>query len=142
MAFTYLTNIPLDQADWAALERIFWSEVGTEDEYNKATHTDEDSTMPLGKFVRSLTGLDEETARQAFSEFLDTGKYTEEQVFFVQCIVEYISQYGTLEQQEMADDEFAGGLSVVEVFGDNIVDFQKIMKIVADINANAMPMAA
>ena len=24
--------------------------------------------MPLGKFVRSLTGLDAETARQAFSE--------------------------------------------------------------------------
>lgn len=135
-------NIPLDQDDWAALERIFWSEVGTEEEYNKATHTDEEASMPLGKFVRSLTGLDAETARQAFSGFLDTGKYTEEQVFFVQCIVDYIAEYGTLEQQEMADDEFAGGLSVVEVFGDNIVDFQRIMKIVADINANAMPMAA
>ena len=47
-----------------------------------------------------------------------------------------------LEQQEMADDEFAGGLSVVEVFGENIIDFQRIMKIVADINANAMPVAA
>ena len=57
-------------------------------------------------------------------------------------IVDYIAEYGTLEQQEMADDEFAGGLSVVEVFGDNIVEFQRIMKIVADINANAMPMAA
>ena len=135
-------NIPLDQEDWETLERIFWSEVGTEDEYNEATHTDEESAMPLGKFVRSLTGLDEETARQAFSEFLDTGKYTEEQVFFVQCIVEYVAQYGTLEQQEMADDEFAGGLSVVEVFGDNVVDFQKIMKIVAEINANAMPIAS
>lgn len=135
-------NIPLDQEDWDALERIFWSEVGTEEEYNKATHTAEDTAMPLGKFVRSLTGLDAETARQAFSEFLDTGKYTEEQVFFVNCIVDYISQYGTLEQQEMADDEFAGGLSVVEVFGENIIDFQRIMKIVADINANAMPVAA
>lgn len=98
--------------------------------------------MPLGKFVRSLTGLDAETARKAFSEFLDTGKYTEEQVFFVQCIVDYIVQYGTLDQQEMADDEFAGGLSVVEVFGENIIDFQKIMRVVEDINANAMLMAA
>lgn len=135
-------NIPLDQEDWAALERIFWSEVGTEEEYKKTTNTDDDTAMPLGKFVRSLTGLDAETARQAFSEFLDTGKYTEEQVYFVKCIVEYLTDNGTLEQQEMADDEFAGGLSVVEVFGDNIVEFQRIMKIVADINANAMPMAA
>ena len=92
--------------------------------------------------MRSLTGLDAETARQAFSEFLDTGKYTEEQVFFVKCIVDYIAKYGTLEQQEMANDEFASGLSVVEVFGDNITGFHRMMKIVADINANAMPMAA
>jgi len=135
-------NIPLNAEDWESLERIFWSEVGTEEEYNLATHSDEQNAMPLGKFVRSITGLDAETARRAFSEFLDTGKYSEEQVFFVNCIVDYIAEYGTLEQQEMADDEFAGGLSVVDVFGDNIVDFQKIMKIIADINANATQKAA
>lgn len=28
-------NIPLDQEDWDSLERIFWSEVGTADEYRK-----------------------------------------------------------------------------------------------------------
>lgn len=96
--------------------------------------------MPLGKFVRSLAGIEAEIARQAFIEFQDTGKHTEEQVFFVNCIVDYIEEHGNLEQQEMADDEFDCGL--VEVFCDNIVEFQRIMKIVADINANAMPMAA
>lgn len=47
--------------------------------------------MPLGKFVRSLAGIEAETARQAFIEFQDTGKHTEEQVFFVNCIVDYIA---------------------------------------------------
>ena len=135
-------NIPLDHDDWVTLERIFWSEVGTEEEYKNATHTEEETVIPLGIFVRGLTGLDAETARQAFSEFLDTGKYTEEQVFYVQCIVDYIVQYGTLEQDEMANDEFAGGLSVVRVFGENIIDFQRIMEVVAGINANAMPSVA
>ncbi len=97
--------------------------------------------MPLGKFVRSPAGLETKTARQqAFIEFQNTGKHTEEQVFFVNCIVDYIAEHGNLEQQEVADDEFACGL--VEVFCDNIVEFQRIMKIVADINANVMPMAA
>lgn len=135
-------NIPLLQEDWDALERIFWGEVGTEDEYKKEIHNEEDEMIPLGKFVRSLTGLNPETARQAFSEFLDTGKYTEEQVYFVNCIVDYIAEYGTLDQKEMADDEFAGGLSVVEVFSDNIIDFKKIMEVVNNINSNAMPLAA
>lgn len=92
-------------------------------------------------FVRSLTGLNPETARQAFSEFLDVRKFTEEQIYFVNCIVDYISQYGTLDLQEMADDEFAGGLSVVEVFSDNILEFKKIMAVVGSINANARPIS-
>lgn len=70
------------------------------------------------------------------------GKLTEEQIYFVNCIVDYISQYGTLDLQEMADDEFAGGLSVVEVFSDNILEFKKIMAVVGSINANARPTAA
>lgn len=83
-------------------------EVGTEDEYKKEIHSEGDEAIPLGKFVRSLTGLNPETARQAFSEFLDEGKFKEEQIYFVNCIVDYFSQYGTLDLQEMADDEFAG----------------------------------
>ena len=61
---------------------------------------------------------------------------------FVNCIVDYISQYGTLDQQEMADDEFAGGLSVVDVFSDNILEFKKIMAVVNSINSNATQEAA
>ena len=135
-------NIPLTQEDWKSLEQIFWGEVGTEDEYKKEIHSESDEAIPLGKFVRSLTGLNPETARQAFSEFLDAGKFTEEQIYFVNCIVDYISQYGTLDQQEMADDEFAGGLSVVDVFSDNVLEFKKIMAVVNSINSNAMPEAA
>lgn len=42
----------------------------------------------------------------------------------------------------MAYDEFSGGLDVVQVFGENIIAFEKIMSVVEGINANAMPMAA
>lgn len=42
----------------------------------------------------------------------------------------------------MADDEFAGGLSVVEVFSENMTEFKKIMAVVNSINSNAMPLAA
>ena len=135
-------NIPLDQEDWDSLERIFWSEVGTADEYRKEFHTEDDEAIPLGKYVRSLTGLDKETAEQAFNEFLDTGLYTTKQITFVHCIIDWIVQYGTLERQDMAYDEFSGGLDVVEVFGENIIAFEKIMSVVEAINANAMPMAA
>lgn len=131
-------NIPLSPEDWSELEGIFWNEVGTKEEYEKVTA----DKIPLGKFVRSLTGLSYEAAHAAFSEFLDTGVYTEAQIHFVQCIMDWIITYGTLGKEDMHDPEFAGGSDIVEVFGDNIVDFQKIMAVIDGINTNAMPLAA
>lgn len=131
-------NIPLSSEDWSDLEDIFWHEVGTAEEYRKATADD----FPLGKFVCSLTGLSSEAAHTAFSEFLDTGVYTEAQVHFVHCIMDWIINYGTLALEDMSDPEFASGVDVVDIFGDNIADFPKIKVVIASINANAMPMAA
>lgn len=131
-------NIPLSPEDWSELEGIFWHEVGTKEEYEKLTA----DKIPLGKFVRSLTGLSHEAAHTAFSEFLDTGVYTEAQIHFVHCVMDWIITYGTLGKEDMRDPEFAGGSDIVEVFGDHIVDFQKIMAVIDGINTNAMPLAA
>ena len=96
------------------------------------------------RFVpRSTCGFtDKATAEQAFNEFLDTGLYTQEQITFVRYIIDWLVQYGTLARQEMAYDEFSGGMDVTEVFEDNIILFQRIMTVVDNINANAMPLAA
>ena len=76
-------------------------------------HTNiDDEDIPLGKFVRSLTGLDKSTAEQASNEFLDTGLYTQEQITFVRYIIDWPVQCGTLARQEMAYDEFSGGMDV------------------------------
>ncbi len=131
-------NIPLSKEDWDELEKIFWHEVGTAEEYKKAMQKD----VPLGKFVRSLTGLSEEAAHAAFSEFLDEGLFTEAQIHFVHCIMDWIIAYGTLDKEEMNDDEFTGGDDIVDIFGDNIADFQRIMAVIASINANALQAAA
>ncbi len=131
-------NIKLSEEDWIELEDIFWHEVGTADEYKKAVHKD----IPLGKFVWGLTGLSVEAAHAAFSEFLDEGAFTEAQINFVQCFMDLIIKYGTLEKEEMGAEEFAGGVDFVEIFEDNIDDFKKIISIVESINANALPMAA
>lgn len=135
-------NVPLDDADWSMLEQIFWHDVGTQEEYRKNIHTAANEEIPLGKFVRSLTGLSADAAHGAFSEFLDEGVYTEAQIHFVHCIMDWIIEYGTLEKEDIGNDEFAGGADIVEVFGDNIIVFQQIMGVVAKINANAMQMAA
>ena len=135
--FKLRSNMKLTDDDWKELEHIFWHEVGTEEEYKKATEN-----VPLGKFVRSITGLTAEAADAAFGEFLDRQVYSEAQVHFVQCIVDYVVQWGTIDMKEMGDPSFSGGYSVVEVFGDNLGVFNRIKSVINMLNSNAERMAA
>ena len=96
--------------------------------------------MPLGKFVRSLTGLSQEAAQKAFSAFLDEGAYNEEQIGLVKCIMDWIEQNGTMDRQDLSDSENLGGLSIGEVF--EPIHIKTILDIIDSINANALPMVA
>lgn len=132
-------NLPLDDTDFAALEEIFWHEVGSHDEYQRM-FTEETQDLPLGKFVRSLTGLSKDAAQKAFSAFLDESAYNEEQIGLVKCIMDWIVQNGTMERQDLGDSENLGGMSIGEVF--DAKHIKTILDIIDSINANALPMVA
>jgi type I restriction enzyme R subunit len=130
-------NQPLSEADWNELEEIFWHEVGTEKEYEAASNG-----VSLGRFIRGITGLSQEAALAAFSEFLDSSLFTEEQITFVRYIVDWIIRWGTLMPEDMKDDEFAGGADIFVIFDDNLDAFRRIKRAIDMINANAMRVAA
>jgi type I restriction enzyme R subunit len=132
-------NQPLLDDDWKELEQIFWNEVGTQEEYNKAAEG-----VALGRFVRQLTGLSAEAINAAFSEFLNAALYSEEQIQMVNCIIDWLKKHGTLQPEEMKSDEFFGGLSVPEVWGhdNNITDWQKLKEVIQAVNGNAERPAA
>ncbi len=132
-------NTPLDNDDFAALEEIFWHEVGSQDEYKKML-PEETQDMPLGKFVRSLTGLSQEAAHKAFSSFLDESAYNEEQIGLVKCIMDWVMQNGTMDRQDLRESDNLGGMSISEVFEPTHI--KTIVDIIESINANAMPTAA
>jgi type I restriction enzyme R subunit len=132
-------NQPLSEEDWDELERIFWHEVGTREEYNK-----ESNGVTLGRFVRGLTGLSKEAATAAFSEFLNTALYSEEQIRMVQYIIEALETQGTLQPEEMKDDEFFGGLDIFEVWGhdNSLKAWSRVKEIIHLVNRNAEHLAA
>jgi type I restriction enzyme R subunit len=104
-------NKPLTDEEWLELERIFWSELGSREEYDtEANH------MPLGRFLRTLTHLSPESVNEAFSSFLNTQLYSQEQIKMVEAIIGWLTQNGTLLSTDLMDDENFGGLSVAEVF--------------------------
>jgi type I restriction enzyme R subunit len=140
-------NDPLVEADWEELERVFWHEVGSEDEY-RASFADtpyaqsHGGELPLGKFIRSITGLSEEAAQHVFSEFLDERLYTAEQIFFVKCVMEKIIYEGTLEKEELRNDEFTSRVSWLDAFDERKDILQRILHTIDKVNANALRRVA
>ena len=126
------TNIPLTTNDISILEDILWKEVGTREEYQA-----EYGEKPLGEFIREIVGLDMNTAKEAFSEFLNSTNMDSRQIYFVNQIVEYIVHNGIMKDLSVLQESpFIDKGSVVEIFTDLNV-WIKIRKVIEQINENA-----
>ena len=127
------TNQPLTAADLKVLEKILWSELGTQQDYEN-----EYGSKPLGEFVREIVGLDMNAAKEAFAQFLNDTSLDSNQIYFVNQIVEYIVHNGLMKDLSVLQDApFTDNGSIVEVFTDLSVWFG-IKNIIDRINANAI----
>lgn len=125
-------NKPLTQDDIKTLEKILWSDLGTKDEY-EAEYGDK----PLGEFVREIVGLDMNTAKEAFSVYLNESNLDSRQIYFVNQIVEYIVHNGLMKELSVLQEPpFTDQGSIVDIFTDLNV-WMGIRKVIEEINNNA-----
>ena len=125
-------NMPLSVEDVRELERILWSEVGSQKDYEA-----EYGKKPLGEFVREIVGLDMAAAKAAFAEYLNDVSLDADQIYFVNQIVEYIIHNGVMKDMSVLQEPpFTDRGSIVEVFTDVSV-WLGIKSIIERINANA-----
>ena len=95
-------NQPLTTTDLVELEKMLQQAGGSKaliDEAKAQSHG-------LGLFIRSLVGLDREAAMQAFSEFLQGGTATANQIEFINLIVEELTQTGVMEAARLFESPF------------------------------------
>ncbi|MFW6195235.1 MAG: DEAD/DEAH box helicase family protein [Chloroflexota bacterium] len=87
-------NEALTPTDLEELERMMLEEgVGTEDDLQRAAEENEG----LGLFIRSLVGLDRETAKRELARFLTSGTATSSQIEFINMIVDHLTERGVME---------------------------------------------
>ncbi|MDL5511734.1 DEAD/DEAH box helicase family protein [Arenibacter sp. M-2] len=129
------TNLPITKAELNELEKILFAEgvAGTKEEFVKQY-----GERPLGAFIRSITGLEQATLNEAFSEFLQVGNLRADQMTFIKTIVSFLSKNGTIDKSMLYEPPFTDlndqGLSGVF---DNDADIVKIVRIIDLINGNA-----
>ncbi len=127
------TNLPLTSDDIKKLEKVFWNEIGTKEEYEQ-----EIGDKALGIFVRQIVGLDKEALMKAFHEYLNENTCNSIQISFLRQIIEYISRNGILEDFAVLQaSPFIDVGRISDIFEDTSI-WIGIKRVIRDINSNAV----
>ncbi len=124
------TNKPLTHEDFLSLEKVLWNEIGTKEDYER-----EFGDTPFTVLIRQIVGLDQETANEAFSEFLNDQNLDSRQIRFVKTIIDYVVKNGVIEKSALQEDPFQSIGSIVELFP--LESVHKIISIIERLNNNA-----
>lgn len=96
-------NRQLTPDDLSALEQMLEdSGAGARADIERAV----DESHGLGRFVRSLVGLDREAALEAFGDYLDTARFDVHQVRFVTLIVDELTANGAVEPARLFESPY------------------------------------
>lgn len=127
-------NIPITQGELNELERMLFEQgtIGTKAEFIKAYQE-----QPLGRFIRSIVGLEVNAAKQAFSEILNNQTFNSKQIHFIDTIINYLSVKGIIEPSMLFEAPFTdiNSNGIMGLFDE--ATSTRIIALIAEINHNA-----
>ena len=128
-------NKPITESELDTLEKMMFSqgEIGTKEQFERAY-----GKQPLGKFIRSIVGLDIGAAKEAFSKFVNSPALNAQQIKFVDTIIQYLAVNGTIDKGALFSPPFTDISSngLIDVF--NLEQSTEIVSMVEKISQNAL----
>ena len=129
------SNKPITQTDIQTLESILFdgSLLGTKEEYIQHY-----GDKPLGEFIRGIVGLDVTAAQAAFADFIQAGNLSGDQITFINQIISYLTQNGTIDKKMLFEPPFTNihDQGLFGVFDD--ADVSKVISLINRVNENAV----
>ena len=131
--FVKIKNIEqLNQEDIQELERILWTELGTEEEYMDYL---KNSKMTFSKnvaaFIRSQIGIDRRVALEKLSQFFSDNNFTSLQEEYLKTIITYVSDHGDISPETLVNESPFDEFEWINVFG---TDFVKVRNYVQQLH--------
>ena len=130
-------NQSITEQELTELERMLFEGTGIA---SKEQFTEVLGERPLGEFVRQLVGLDVMAAKEAFSTFINTGELSAAQIEFVDVIINYLVENGTVDKKILYRQPFT------DVDGQGVSSLpdarrKQLFQVVDLINNNARALA-
>lgn len=127
-------NVAITEKELALLESFLFTEsIG-----NKEQYLQEYGDMPLGKFIRSIVGLDIEIVNSLFTSFIQSEKLNATQITFVNKLINYLNKNGTLDKNLLVKPPFNENHEegIIGVFEDES-EVRQLISIIDMVNENA-----
>lgn len=128
-------NVPITKSELEELEKMFYDqgEVGSKEEFVKAY-----GEQPLGKFIRSIVGLDANAAKLAFGSILSSQTPNSQQIRFMDTIINFFTVKGVIEPDMLFEPPFTdiNTSGIMGVFDE--ATSTRIIELIREINANAV----
>ncbi|MGN1232911.1 MAG: DEAD/DEAH box helicase family protein [Candidatus Cryptobacteroides sp.] len=106
----------LSGEDINELEKVFWEELGSKEEYNRFT-SGMSCGANIGAYVRSQIGVDRKVAMRRFSEFISDAALNAEQEDFLTSIIQYVCENGDISKEIVVNEApFDERLSVFSLY--------------------------
>ena len=116
----------LTSADIQELERIFFEELGTKDEYDELTEGHPYKNN-VAAFIRAVNGIDREKAILIYQQFIEGYNLTSNQEIYLKNILDYISVNGDIETRNFMEYPLKE-LKWRETFGDQFINLKDFIK--------------
>ena len=116
----------LTAADFAELERIFFEELGTRDEYNELVEGHPYKSN-VAAFIRVINGIDRKKALDIYQNFIEGHNLTSEQERYLKNILDYVSVNGDIQTKNFTEYPLKA-LNWRVTFGDHFVNLKDFVK--------------
>ncbi len=107
----------LEAGDIRELERIFWQELGSKEDYDRFS-ANALYGGNIAAFIRSMTHVDYAVAIRKFQELLQEENLNATQMEYLRSIIAYVSQYGDIEREKIGETEPFRHFDWIGAFGD------------------------
>jgi type I restriction enzyme R subunit len=127
-------NVPITKGELETLDKMLFEQgsIGTKAEFTKAY-----GEQPLGRFIRSIVGLDVQAAKLAFAEILNNQTLNAQQIRFMNTIINFLNVKGIIEPDMLFEAPFTdiNTNGVLGLFEEKVAS--KIISLIEIINHNA-----
>ena len=127
-------NQPITKGEIIALEQMLFEQgnLGTKEKFEKMF-----GVQPLGKFIRTIVGLDVNAAKEVFGSLLISNAFNSKQIRFIDTIINFFTVKGIVEPEMLFEAPFTDVNSngILGLFDE--VTSAKIISLIEGVNGNA-----